>query len=441
MPKTKYTFRPLPGGQSSFLRDEKTRYVALSGGFGSGKTWGGAAKLSRLHAINNAGRAKVPSVAVAPTYQLSRDIMVPALMDVLDSMSVGYTWKSSDSEFIIPGCGPIMVRTADKPDRLTGFEVGAFWGDEAARWKTSTTNPKDDPMMQLEARLRHPRARIKQGCYTTTQEGNRTGFYRMFSTPSEDRRLFVARTAQNPHVREFYEGQLRTLPAHLVDQYLEGGVLVMGGRNAYPSFSQGNVQAVELDRSKPIIFSIDFNINPGCHAYAMQHQHASDQIGIAREYHLPSMTSRMAAEAFCEDYRGCDVLIHGDPAGGGRDFRDGKTEFDFLKQVFAEQDMGKVSLKVARAHPRVRTRVNTVNAALCDVRGERHCYIDPSCKRLIEDFQQVVWHETKDEIDKSDQKLTHGSDAVGYPITILRPLRTDRTDNGGQFGFGAPRRF
>jgi hypothetical protein len=78
---------PNCGGQADFAFDDHHRYVALAGGWGSGKTWIGACKLIRLHAYNafdDAGQPTfVPSAVVAHTYQNAMDYDVPAIQDAL----------------------------------------------------------------------------------------------------------------------------------------------------------------------------------------------------------------------------------------------------------------------------------------------------------------------------------------------------------------------
>lgn len=76
-------------------------------------------------------------------------------------------------------------------------------------------------------------------------------------------------------------------------------------------------------------------------------------------------------------------------------------------------------MHLSKANPRVKDRVNAVNAMLCNALLEANTRIDPSCKMLIRDFRQVQWKRdssggTTGQIDKSDMELTHVSDSYGY---------------------------
>jgi hypothetical protein len=70
----------------------------------------------------------------------------------------------------------------------------------------------------------------------------------------------------------------------------------------------------------------------------------------------------------------------------------------------------------------VKDRANCVNAMLRNQAGERRLLIDPGCKQLVQDFERVHWKADPNgnalaDMDKSDHKRTHVSDALGYLIT------------------------
>ena len=56
-----------------------------------------------------------------------------------------------------------------------------------------------------------------------------------------------------------------------------------------------------------------------------------------------------------------------------------------------------------------------MNAKLRSADGERSMIIDPKCKELIKDLEQVVYKDGTTVIDKeADSRRTHLSDALGY---------------------------
>jgi len=62
-----------------------------------------------------------------------------------------------------------------------------------------------------------------------------------------------------------------------------------------------------------------------------------------------------------------------------------------------------------------------MNNALCSASRERSVAIDPKCRELIKDLRQVRWKRDAvgnpvGDLDKSDPRRTHVSDALSYLV-------------------------
>jgi hypothetical protein len=58
-----------------------------------------------------------------------------------------------------------------------------------------------------------------------------------------------------------------------------------------------------------------------------------------------------------------------------------------------------------------------VNGLLTNALGEVRLEIDPRCKELVKDFEEVMFKADSGVIDKArDPRRTHASDALGYAI-------------------------
>ncbi len=97
--------------------------------------------------------------------------------------------------------------------------------------------------------------------------------------------------------------------------------------------------------------------------------------------------------------------------------------------------MARAPFRVPSANPPVKDRVNCVNALLRNYAGQQRMLVDPGCKHFIQDFEQVSWKSdphgnTLADLDKSDPKRTHASDAVGYYVAREFPMRPVRGEMG-----------
>jgi hypothetical protein len=86
-----------------------------------------------------------------------------------------------------------------------------------------------------------------------------------------------------------------------------------------------------------------------------------------------------------------------------------------IRQYFLAHSGMKLQYHVPRANPSVRERINLTNAKLRSAAGDVWLLVDPKCKELIKDLEQVTYKADSNVIDKDrDRMRTHLSDALGY---------------------------
>lgn len=117
--------------QIRFLTEEH-RFPAFIGGIGSGKTTAGAIRAL----VESAKRPNALGLVTAPTYVMMKDATARTLLEVLGP-SVRHHNKSDGDIFLVNG-SQIMLRSADKPDRLRGPNCHWAWIDEAAMCPNGT---------------------------------------------------------------------------------------------------------------------------------------------------------------------------------------------------------------------------------------------------------------------------------------------------------------
>ena len=94
----------------------------------------------------------------------------------------------------------------------------------------------------------------------------------------------------------------------------------------------------------------------------------------------------------------------------------GLSDYAVIRQFF-DVNRARATYKVPKSNPAVKDRINAVNARLKNARGESMLFVDPKCRELIADFEQVTYKDNTMEIDKNkDRRRTHLSDALGYLI-------------------------
>ena len=147
-------------------------------------------------------------------------------------------------------------------------------------------------------------------------------------------------------------------------------------------------------------------------------QRAGGVVQVVAEIVIRHATTKQACEEFLKRFprHAAGVLIYGD-ASGNQQQTTGATDYDMIREHFAAQSSTKVDYRVPKANPSVRERINLTNRQLKSAAGKIGLLVDPQCKELIKDLEQVCFKEDTNLIDKDrDRMRTHLSDALGYVL-------------------------
>ena len=173
----------------------EARYRGLAGGRGSGKTYAGC-HMVLVEAQRYPG---CTGEIVAPTYGMIEDIIVPTLRECCGPILE--TFNKSRMVMTLINGSRILLRSADKPDRLRGPNLSWFWVDEAAMltryvWKV------------LIATLREG-GRAGRAWITTTPRGKANWVYELFVDAPPAYHLEHSSSRDNPFLHPEFLSDLQ----------------------------------------------------------------------------------------------------------------------------------------------------------------------------------------------------------------------------------------
>jgi hypothetical protein len=102
------------------------------------------------------------------------------------------------------------------------------------------------------------------------------------------------------------------------------------------------------------------------------------------------------------------VRIYGDATGHNAKTT-GPSDHAVLKAEFPN-----AMWCVPGRQPHPKDRYAAVNGRSCSASGQRRLMVDPSCRRLVADLEQVIYNDDGVEDQDSNPMLTHVSAALGY---------------------------
>jgi hypothetical protein len=402
-----------------FLCDKRFRVLVAGRRFG--KTYLAAVEL--LRAACGSGRTVW---YIGPTYKQAKRIAWNRLKELTRPY-----WKSkpSETDLSIPLAwgSEIALRGADQYDSLRGDGLDFVVLDEYASMHPACWTEVIRPALS---------DRLGGALFIGTPQGFNHFYERYDRAQSENEwAAFQFTTEQGGNVsREELTSAARELDERCYRQEFQASFENLGQGRVYYAFDRTkNVAASRYDPRVPLVWSVDFNVNPMCSVMA---QRVGETVYVLDELVLPDSNTPAACEEFLRRtkpwWSGGEALmvdVYGDATGDSRTTAASRTDWKIIRDFFHGKQAGITSsIRVGSSNPPLKDRTNCVNSRVCNACGERRLFIDPRCRQLIRDLEQVTWKTDANgnpllELDKSDPMRTHSSDALGYYIARAFPMQ------------------
>ncbi len=403
MRKFRFKWNPV-GTQYDFYKDDTTKFLHMSGGYGSGKSKTLCHKLLKLSKLN----APYPGGLVVPSYSdFTRDVKV-ALEDIFHESNINAEYHGGEHRYKLPWTkGYLYIATAEKKIR------GPNWAYAGINELTLINLER---YREVIGRVRIKGASHPQIASSGTPEGLASDYYEIFvEKPWKDSRILYMDTRDNAHnlnpayIQSLYD----TYPAQLIDAYLKGLWVNLKGNRFYFAYdSKLNEKQNKPREHQNFIAAMDMNVDPFC--VSIWQLWGNKFVGMdeiilegGEGYKVENMIAAMQARG----YGPINTEICPDPSAKNRNVT-GKTVAQILK------DAGyKVNMKPAA--PRFRERQINMNNLFEKQLIEVNPVTQPKTKK---DFMAVEVDPITFEKSKSNPKLTHFSDGVDYMVDIYAPF-------------------
>lgn len=366
---------------------------------------------------------------------------IPYVIDEMPPAAWGFTrkefksYKNILSVYIDGKIVHVFTRVLSEPDALRGFECTWYWLDEIR-------DTRQDTHDVLVGRLRESDDLF--GLCTTTTNGEGWD-YKRFVLGADGKTYGSMHVPTTESLRiglitnQYFNMLLKTYSPLMAEQEIHARhVNVFGGR-AYYAASDKNKKRIAPwgDRvpnvERPLIVGADFNYSPAPHIWMI------GQVGPG-EYHnrihwfaeiaeKETGTPEMA-KILMMRYPDFFYEIYGDASGGrGTTSNSGQHDFNQISQVI-NGGGGLCTINVdwddeghAKGNPRVKNRVENMNAMFCNGLGERRQTYNPdTCPMFDADIRMVGWKTISAALgrakldDGGDINRTHASDGGGYAV-------------------------
>lgn len=401
--------------QKTFIEDCTTRYVALVGGYGCGKTAAFCVKAIQLAMLNVGKRG----LLCEPTFSMVEDTLIPMLKKAFEEYNIPHEYKASRMSFVLHfahGSTEILLRSAENYDRLVGLNLAFFGIDEVDKMKQDVAHAAWNQFM---SRLRD--GTVYQGFSTSTPEGYKF-LYDFFvkgavdakGEPRTDRRIIHAKTKHNPFLPKEYIADLYSkYDEKRVLAYLEGQFVNLDNGAVYFAYDKEKNRSTLTAADCPydeLHIGMDFNIG---HMAATVAVVRNGQIHFIDEFNGISYTEDMI-KRIRHRYPTHTIYTYPDSSGQNGHTNASVSDVALLKQ-------GGLNPRYHTKNPEIRNRVGAVNVQLCNGLGKRNMLVNPiTCSSLCESLTRQGYTD-EGKPDKSNN-IDHIVDAMGYFVHYFWPV-------------------
>jgi len=378
--------------------------LGLIGGLGSGKTVPFLFKSLYCHVMRPGANGKSNLGIGYPSLSKSKALFFYPICDLLSDARISFKHNLSDLT-ITSAYGTTNMFSMHNPERIVGDTYTDAGLDEL------DTLPRAKGLHVVRKVRERLRGRKDAQLYiVSSPEGFSACYDVLKDNPNPNTKLIHADTRSNKYLpQEYIDDIMATYDERMAMAYIRGQFVNLNNMQAHYAFRRDvHVHSVPMPEPHDVILvGIDFNVNPMTAAlcYTREIDGRTHYFFFA-EYYVLNANTYLLSDLLAEDYPNRVLRCYPDPTGIARKTSSDASDIEILKRK---------GFDVRYRHGVTQRRsLNVANGAF----SHNRIHIDPSCKHLINDLEQVVTDDYGNILKPNGTMLTHISDAMRNIIVV-----------------------
>ena len=397
---------PLSQAQENIANTDK-RFRVLISGRRFGKTHLAIREMCRAASIPN---QKV--WYVSPSYRMSKQIVWEQLKKRLIELNWAKKINESNLEIWLVNDSHIALKGADNSDSLRGVGLNFIVLDEFA-----------DIDLRAWQEVLRPTLSDTGGsalfCGTPKGIGNWAyDLYQQANIDPNNWASFQYTTLDGGQVpqTEIQQAQ-QDLDERTFRQEYEASFETYSGQ-VYYNYGPHSITHTKIQLPQTLHIGMDFNISPMSACVATR---TETGITIFDEIVIYGSNTDEMVNEIKHRYPDKHIIVYPDSASRQRKTSaGGRTDLSILVNAGFRT-------MTRNQNPAVRDRINAVNSALKSANGTVKLNITPNCKNVIKSLSRQIYKEGTNQPETTG--LEHMSDAVGYLVEYLYPVKRNSINN------------
>lgn len=380
----------------------------MSGGYGSGKTYGLVMKLLILMDKNPG----VPGGLLCPTTKMFKRDVLPTIRQICGESGIEFYWKAGDGELYFPATKSTVYvyHAEDHGASIAGANLGFFVVNEASlcSWEA---------VKAAFARVRMAKVVFPQIAMSGTPAEFNWVYQYFIEEAKPDRRIIYASSKANKHTASWYVQMLEDSYDDIArQQYVDGLFIPRTGNRFLHKFNR-HAHVTDLAArvtGADVIVKVDFNVNPMVATLSSYIPRSRVPIRMFEEIRLAGADTYQLCGTIADVLGGGweSAIVFPDPAGNSR-----KTSAkDLITDIKIMKNFGFQDLRF-KNRPVLKDGYFAAN----NIIDKNMVAVHPKCKGFIADAEQVKLKGGMFEMDKADPERTHALDGFKNMAEILFP--------------------
>lgn len=389
--------------------DNLYQYTLMVAGIRGGKTYAGARQAAK-EAWNN--KEKGNFLIIAPTYNMLDRTTWQEFKDAAKPLI--QSENQTKKIITLKNGRKVHGHSAENPDRIRNETAIGAWADECREFKDF-----EKVWKVLLGRVLSTNGKI----FGTTSPNSYDAIHdRFIANKKEGYGVVKFSTYFNTFLNKNAIDKLaEDYDQKTADQEL-GGEFVLFQGAVYYTFNRDQnagklaLEVAQYDPNLPIGLCCDFNVDPMAWPMIQMRSRKDGlkQVVCFDEIFLRNSNTEEGCKEFKERYprHRAGLILYGDATGTARHADSNQSNWKIIKNELGSYGL---TVRVPSKNPAERDRINALNGLICNSKKDRRLLVNPKCKHLIGDLEQVEFKEGSTQINKTKNVLlTHPSDAIGY---------------------------
>ena len=405
--------------------DWNKRYVALTGGRSSGKSWFYAQFL-----LDKLLDEKADLLCAREHQNSITESNYKLFCNIINKCNLPYEIQSTKIISKLTGSKIVFVGLSDiTADNIKSYEDFKYvWLEEAQKISAKSweiLNPtirkeKSQIFLSMNPEVPHSKHPIMSELLTIFK----------------DETLHIhANYTDNPFCTDDVIKIAEQLKKHKPDDYnyIWLGIPPEQANNTVVKhFTSENIKECKYIDTLDLHLTCDFNVDPMM--WLVAHK-TTDKVFFIDEIVIENCCTREAVNEFISrygDHKG-NIIVNGDASGDYRSTQSERSNYVTIRNELQAHFKKHIKVDKKKHTPPIQARVQAFNEMVLDNNGKRNIIVSPKCKYLLYNIENLRYKEGTSQIDtpsiaqiKNDRQtkfLGHIFDAASYLVDFYFPIR------------------